>query len=65
MNKTVFPCSFSAAIEMYEVYNALSEGRYKGISDSQQNTFSQNLRYRYDFQIPSIYIVNKEKNYLR
>ena len=50
---------------MYEVYNALSEGRYKGISDSQQNTFSQNLRYRYDFPIPSIYIVNKEKNYLR
>ena len=52
-------------MEMYKVYNGLSEGRFEGISGSQQNTFSQKLRYRYDFQIPSIYIVNKEKNSLR
>ena len=61
----MFPCPFSAAMEIYKVYNGLSEGRFEGISDSQQNTFSQKLRYRYDFQIPSIYIVNKEKNSLR
>ena len=61
----MFPCPFSAAIEMYEVYNGLSQGRLKGIFDRQQNTFYQNLRYRYDFRISSIYTVNKQKNSLR